>query len=46
MRYYNKFSLVLIITVLFAACTPDPVHQDVMMDGTYEGLGEGRGGIG
>ena len=38
-------SYVLASVFLLAACAPDPVHQDVMMDGTYEGLGEGRGGI-
>lgn len=45
MHYDYKHLLVLLVSVLFAACTPDHVNQEVMLDGTYEGLGEGRGGI-
>lgn len=45
MHYGIKLLRALLVSVLLAACTPDNSHQNVMVDGTYEGLGEGRGGI-
>lgn len=45
MFYGYKFLPFLMVSFLLAACTPENAHREVMVDGTYEGLGEGRGGI-
>ena len=41
----RKYLAIFIFSIFSAACTPEKIHQEVMMDGTFEGLGEGRGGI-
>lgn len=45
MSHNYRFLLFLLVSLLLVACTPESPRRDVMMDGTYEGLGEGRGGI-
>lgn len=40
-----KLLIISIVSFFAAACSTDSIHQEQMMDGTFEGLGEGRGGM-
>lgn len=42
---FNKILIVFIVSALAVSCSRDSDVQTQMMDGTFEGLGEGRGGI-